>query len=198
MLRTLARPERRLVRSAARFPSRPRVALAAPLALLPTLLMGAGNALATDAVATMQGPDGEELGTVEFTTTPSGTLHVVWQLEGIPEGVHGVHVHETGDCSAPDFSSAGGHLSGSAMHGVMVEGGPHPGDFPNAHVGADGVLAVEYFNDLLSLDGDGDGAMMDADGAGVIVHSDPDDYTSQPSGAAGSRIACGVVETTGG
>ena len=169
-------------------------ALAVPVALI----LGSAAASAADAVADMKNADGESIGTVEFTATPSGALHVVWQLEGIPEGVHGVHVHETGDCSAPDFMSTGGHLAGSAMHGVLVEGGPHPGDLPNAHVGADGVLAVEYFNDLLSLEGDGDGAMMDADGAGVIVHSDPDDYESQPSGEAGGRIACGVVEMTGG
>ena len=169
-------------------------ALAVPLALT----LGSTAASAADAVADMQNADGESIGTVEFTATPSGALHVVWQLEGIPEGVHGIHVHETGDCSAPDFMSAGGHLAGSAMHGVLVEGGPHPGDFPNAHVGADGVLAVEHFNDLLSLEGDGDGAMMDVDGAGVIVHSEPDDYESQPSGEAGGRIACGVVEMTGG
>ena len=169
-------------------------ALAVPLALA----LGASNALAADAVARMQNADGEEVGTVEFTATASGALLVVWNLGGIPEGVHGIHVHETGDCSASDFMSTGGHLAGDAMHGVLAAGGPHPGDFPNAHVGADGVLAVEHFNDLLSLDGDGDGAMMDADGAGVIVHSGPDDYESQPSGEAGSRIACGVVEMTGG
>ena len=170
------------------------VALAAPLALA----LGSAAASAADAVAEMKNADGESIGTVEFTATPSGALHVVWQLEGIPEGVHGVHVHETGDCSAPDFSSAGGHLAGSAMHGVLVEGGPHPGDFPNAHVGADGMLTAEYFNDLLSLEGDGDGVMLDADGAGVIVHSGADDYASQPSGDAGGRIACGVVEMAGG
>ena len=171
----------------------PRLAaLAVPLSL------GATHALAADAVATMKNVDGEEIGTVEFTATPSGALHVLWRLEGIPEGVHGIHVHETGDCSASDFESAGGHLAGDADHGVLVEGGPHPGDFPNAHVGADGMLVAEHFNDLLSLGSEGAGAMMDADGAGVIVHSGPDDYESQPSGAAGSRIACGVVELTGG
>ena len=180
--------------------TKPRpAALGVPAALAAaTLVLGSTGAVAADAVAQMKNADGESIGTVEFTATPSGALHVVWQLEGIPEGVHGVHVHETGDCSAPDFMSTGGHLAGSASHGVLAEGGPHPGDFPNAHVGADGVLAVEYFNDLLSLEGDGDGVMLDADGAGVIVHSGPDDYASQPSGEAGSRIACGVVEPTGG
>ena len=169
-------------------------ALGAPLALL----LCATNAHAADAVARVSDADGEAIGTVEFTATASGALHVVWRLENVPEGVHGIHVHETGDCSAADFSSAGGHLAGGRDHGVLVAGGPHPGDFPNAHVGADGRLAVEHFNDLLSLDADGEGAMMDADGAAVIVHAGADDYESQPSGDAGGRIACGVIEMAGG
>ena len=169
-------------------------ALVLPLALAPP----AGHALAADAVARVQNAEGEEIGTVEFTATASGALHVVWMLEGLPEGVRGVHVHETGDCSAADFSSAGGHLAGSREHGVLVEGGPHPGDFPNAHVGADGMLAAEYFNDLLTLESEGEGAMLDADGAAVIVHAGADDYESQPSGDAGDRLACGVVEAAGG
>ena len=169
------------------------VALTLPFALA---LPGA-RALAADAVAEMKDADGESIGTVEFTETPAG-LHVVFDLEGIPEGVHGVHVHETGDCSAADFASAGGHLAGGRPHGFLTEGGPHPGDFPNAHVGADGRLTVEYVNDLLTLGPGGEGAMLDADGAGVIVHSGPDDYASQPSGEAGDRIACGVVTAAGG
>lgn len=156
------------------------------------LLAGAG-ASAAEAVADVIDGDGKPIGTVEFIETPSGTMHLVWQLEGIPPGVHGVHVHETGLCDAPDFMSAGGHLAGGKPHGIMAEGGPHPGDLPNAHVGDDGKLAVEYFTDALDF-GHGDGgSLFDTDGSSVIVHSGPDDYTSQPSGEAGTRIACGVI-----
>jgi len=144
------------------------------------------------AIAEVAGPDGEPLGTVRLVATPSGMMHLVWQLQGIPPGMHGIHVHQIGDCSADDLESAGGHLANGAMHGVMVEGGPHPGDLPNAHVGEDGQLFVEHFDGLLTMD-----MLMDADGSAVIVHSGPDDYTSQPSGDAGERIACGVIEMSG-
>lgn len=137
--------------------------------------------------------EGEAIGTVTFEQTPSGFVLVVADLTGIPPGAHGFHVHETGVCNTEDgFDSAGGHYAGDKRHG-FVEGGPHPGDFPNAHVQDDGVLMVEYANDRLSLR-DGPNSLADADGSAVIIHSGPDDYESQPAGDAGSRIACGVIE----
>jgi Cu-Zn family superoxide dismutase len=127
-------------------------------------------------------------GTVSVTPQPSGVTVVKIDLKGVPAGEHGVHIHETGDCSAADFSSAGGHLANGMQHGVMVEGGPHPGDMPNAVVGEDGVLSATYFMPDLTPE-----LLMDDDGAGFIVHSGADDYVSQPSGDAGSRIACAVL-----
>lgn len=144
-----------------------------------------------DASAEVSGPDGIK-GTVTLTDTASGNVVVGVDLTGVPEGTHGIHLHETGDCSAGDFSSAGGHIPGNSDHGTMSATGPHPGDLPNAHVGSDGVLNVEHFNPLLDIAA----MVMDDDGAAFIVHSGADDYTSQPSGDAGSRIACGVFEAT--
>lgn len=139
--------------------------------------------------------DGEALGTVTFEATPSGMTHVTADLEGLPPGVHGFHVHAVGECDASDgFKSAGGHYAGDKEHGIMAEGGPHPGDFPNVHVGDDGVLMVEYFTDALSVGSDGDNPLADEDGSAVMIHDGADDYTSQPAGDAGSRIACGVIE----
>ncbi|WP_099826151.1 superoxide dismutase family protein [Oceaniglobus indicus] len=139
------------------------------------------------ATAEVSGPDGIA-GTVTLADTASGQVLVSVDLTGVPEGVHGIHLHETGDCSADDFKSAGGHIAGDVDHGVMTASGPHPGDLPNATVGADGTLNVEYFNPTLSIAD----MVMDDDGAAFIVHSGADDYASQPSGDAGSRIACGV------
>jgi superoxide dismutase, Cu-Zn family len=127
-------------------------------------------------------------GTVSVTPEASGVMLVKIDLQGVPAGEHGVHIHETGDCSAEDYASAGGHLADGMEHGVMVEGGPHPGDLPNATVGEDGVLSVSYFKTDLTSE-----LLMDDDGAGFIVHSGPDDYSSQPAGDAGSRIACAVL-----
>jgi superoxide dismutase, Cu-Zn family len=158
-------------------------------ALATAACLAAGTATAQDAAATLQNTDGDDIGTATLTETANGLTLVVVEAEGVPAGTHGVHVHETGDCSAGDFSSAGGHLAGNADHGVMVEGGPHPGDMPNAHVQDDGTLAIEVFQANLPLD-----LVLDADGSAVVVHSGADDYESQPSGDAGDRIACGVIE----
>ncbi|SHJ24797.1 superoxide dismutase family protein [Wenxinia saemankumensis] len=132
--------------------------------------------------------DGTSHGTVTVTPTASGYAIVDLALTGLPGETHGVHIHETGDCSAEDFSSAGGHLAGDRQHGVMVEGGPHPGDLPNVTPDADGAVTESHFNDLLTPD-----LLADADGSAFIVHSGADDYESQPSGDAGDRIACGVL-----
>jgi Cu-Zn family superoxide dismutase len=151
--------------------------------------LAGSSAVAQDASATLMNRGGEEVGTATLTETASGVTHVVIQASGVSEGAHGVHVHETGDCSADDFASAGGHLSGDAQHGILVEGGPHPRDLPNAHVQSDGELAMEVFKTGLPL-----AMVFDDDGSAVIIHSGSDDYESQPSGAAGDRIACGVIE----
>ena len=134
--------------------------------------------------------DGNAIGTVTINRTMSGTSLVIVALTDIPEGSHGIHLHETGDCSADDFTSAGGHIAGDAAHGVYAENGPHPGDMPNAIVGSDGAMDVGAFPIGLDIEA----MIMDEDGAAFIVHDGPDDYISQPAGDAGSRIACGVFE----
>lgn len=157
--------------------------------LAATMALAGAGAFAQDAIATLTDRSGAAVGVAALSTTASGVTHVVVGATGIPEGVHGVHVHEIGDCSADDFSSAGGHLAGDASHGILVEGGPHPGDLPNAHVQSDGVLTIEAFKTNLPLD-----MVLDDNGSAVIVHSGEDDYESQPSGDAGERIACGVIQ----
>jgi len=155
-----------------------------PLAALAEAHMG------QSATAEITGRDGTDHGTVTLEATPSGIVHVTLALEDVPAGEHGVHIHETGDCSADDFSSAGGHVAGDATHGVMTEDGPHPGDLPNVHVPDSGELTVEYFDARLDLEEH----VFDGDGTAFVIHSGPDDYESQPSGASGDRIACGVLQ----
>ncbi|ETX28075.1 superoxide dismutase family protein [Roseivivax isoporae] len=145
------------------------------------------------ATAMLQGTDGTEHGTVNIQQTPSGQVMVTLDLTDIPEGPHGFHFHETGDCSADDFSSAGGHIAGDAEHGVLVEAGPHPGDFPNITAGSDGIVQVSYFNERIDVEDH----LMDEDGAAVVVHLGADDYASQPAGDAGDRIACGEIRPAG-
>lgn len=161
-------------------------------ALIP---VSAAHAQGATASANMINAEEKEVGTVTFNETGSGMLHVIVEMTDLPPGPHGFHVHETGECAVEGgFESAGGHYAGGREHGVESENGPHPGDFPNVHVNQEGVLKVEFFTDRLSLSQDGDNPLMDADGSAVVVHSGQDDYTSQPSGDAGERIACGVIE----
>ncbi len=146
------------------------------------------------ALARMAGPDGADLGTVTFKQTPSGMLHVIVEMTNIPAGTHGMHVHEKGVCDAAGgFESAGGHIAGGKQHGVLNPDGPHPGDFPNVHVGEGGVLKVEYFSSALTL-AEGENGLIGGDGSAVVIHADPDDYQSDPAGHSGHRIACGVIE----
>ena len=121
--------------------------------------------------------------------TPNGTLIAV-RFRGLPPGEHAFHVHAVGKCEPP-FTSAGGHYNPTgAKHGFMVAGGPHAGDMPNIHITPNGALDIEVLNTHLKLDG----RLFDTDGAAIVLHAKGDDYRSQPSGAAGPRIACGVIE----
>ncbi len=140
--------------------------------------------------ATLMNQAGEEVGTATVRETASGMMHIVVTASGIDAGVHGVHIHETGDCGDA-FQAAGGHLADGRSHGIEAEGGPHPGDLPNAHVQSDGVLAMEAFIDGALLSSD---LIYDADGSAMIIHAGADDYSSQPAGESGDRVACGVIE----
>ena len=149
--------------------------------------------LASDAIASLEGTGGEDVGTVSLTPTASGSVRITISVTGLEPGVHAIHIHERGDCSATDFSSAGGHLALGRDHGVASTGGPHPGDLPNLHVGTSGMLTVEYFADAFSLDATAANTLFDIDGSAIVIHAGADDYSSQPSGAAGGRIACGAI-----
>ena len=147
------------------------------------------------AKALMQSAEGKDLGTVTFEQTKSGMLRIFVEMTGLPPGPHGFHIHEKGQCDAAGgFESAGGHLAGGREHGFNTEKGPHIGDLPNVHVAADGILKVEFFTDRLTLEEGAENSLRRPDGAAVVVHADPDDYSEQPAGHAGARIACGVIE----
>ncbi len=124
----------------------------------------------------------------------NGGVRVTGAFTGLkPGATHALHIHEFGNCTAADASSAGAHFNpAAAPHGNREgEGEHHAGDIPNQVAGPDGVAAVDQRLDGLQIGGGGE---MDIIGRGVIVHADPDDYTTQPTGNAGGRIACGVIE----
>ena len=154
----------------------------------------AGTAAAADgglrAHATLHDRSGAVVGEVDFTETPTGLL-VAARLVGLPAGTHAFHLHARGRCEG-DFKSAGGHFNpDGTRHGFLSAEGPHAGDMPNIHVPASGSLTVEVFLPERLLVGQG--GLMDDDGAALVIHEGADDYRSQPAGAAGKRIACGVI-----
>jgi Cu-Zn family superoxide dismutase len=130
-------------------------------------------------------------GKLSFVPMGDG-VHITGQIGGLGAGqTHAIHVHEKGDCSAADASSAGGHFNptGSA-HGRAGTPMHHAGDMDNIVANADGVADIDIHLAGVTLGG---GAANDIAGRAVIVHAAPDDYTSQPAGNAGARVACGVI-----
>lgn len=164
-------------------------ALAALIAAIP-FAAAADNHVSERATAVVTGRDGTGHGTATLEATPSGAVRVALCLTALPAGERAVHIHETGDCSADGLTSAGGHVALDATHGVLTETGPHPGDLPNAHAAESGDLDVEHFNTRLDLAEHA----FDHERAALIIHAGADDYESLPAGAAGDRIACGVLQ----
>lgn len=129
-------------------------------------------------------------GTATFMTDAAGKVTLKIDLKNAPPGAHGVHIHETGDCSSTDGESAGPHWNPKAdTHGKMGKG-HHMGDVGNITVGSDGTGTLTITSDQWTL---GAGGMNDVTGHAVVVHLKGDDFTTQPSGGSGGRIACGVI-----
>ena len=144
------------------------------------------------ATAQLQATEGNATtGTLTFVPVDGG-IRVTGEVTGLAGGSqHGFHVHENGDCSAPDGSSAGGHFNpASTAHGRVGQGEHHGGDSDNISANDQGVATVDTLLRGVTL---GDATGTDILGKGVIVHADPDDYTTQPTGNAGARLACGVI-----
>lgn len=141
------------------------------------------------AVAVLHPTEGNTVhGVVTFTKVENG-IKVVADIKGLAPGKHGFHIHEYGDCSAPDATSAGGHFNpDNKQHGAPDAAERHVGDMGNVTADADGNGHLELIDNLMTFSGP-----HSIIGRGVIVHSGEDDLTSQPTGNAGSRVACGVI-----
>ena len=149
-----------------------------------------GTAEVTTAVADLQPLGGSGVsGTVTFTKGPAG-VQIQARVTGLTPGRHGFHVHENGDCSAPDGSSAGGHFNPTGVpHAGPDAAQAHVGDMGNLVADAQGTAVLTMRSPRMTI---GHG-QTDILGKAVIVHGGADDLSSQPSGAAGPRVACGVI-----
>ena len=129
-------------------------------------------------------------GTVHFVQA-AGKVRLHGEVRGLkPNGEHGFHVHEKGDCSSGDGVSAGGHFNPEGRpHGRHGAGTHHAGDLPSLVADARGVAQFDFESTGIAV---GSG-LTDVVGKGLIVHRDPDDYTTQPTGNAGPRLACAVI-----
>jgi superoxide dismutase, Cu-Zn family len=146
-----------------------------------------------EAVAQLAPTQGNTVtGSLTLAQSPEG-VRITGSVQGLkPDGEFGFHVHEKGDCSAPDGSSAGDHFNPArARHGNPAGGEHHAGDMLNIRSDAEGVAQVDTTAAGTSLQGNPDTDVM---GKAVVVHESPDDYATQPSGNSGKRVACGVIE----
>ena len=141
------------------------------------------------AAATLRNAAGATVGTAVLSEATVGLL-ITGTLTGVPAGTHAIHVHAVGQCT-PTFAAAGGHFNPrERRHGFLSADGHHAGDLPNLHVAA----GSDMFE--LTLPGvrlGGSEGLLDADGASLVVHAGADDYKTDPAGASGDRIACGVI-----
>ena len=145
------------------------------------------------ATAEVKTADGKDVGIVTLTQTRSG-VRLSGSLKGLPAGEHALHVHSVGKCEPP-FTSAGPHFNpAQKKHGKLNPEGHHAGDMDNIVVPASGNLALKMVNKDITLEKGKPNSVFQEGGTAVVIHAAKDDYTTDPAGNAGDRIACGVVK----
>ncbi|HYC57019.1 MAG TPA: superoxide dismutase family protein [Candidatus Binatia bacterium] len=150
---------------------------------------GAAPAAVGKAVAVLHATEGNKVeGTITFTKAGTG-VKLSGKITGLTPGKHGFHVHEFGDCSAPDGTSAGGHFNPTGEpHAAPTESARHTGDLGNVEADASGAATIDYTDTRATFEGTN--SIL---GRGLIVHAKADDLKTQPTGDAGGRVACGVI-----
>jgi Cu-Zn family superoxide dismutase len=147
------------------------------------------------AMATLEPTTGSNArGTIHFQELADGSVDVQVDLTGVPPGVHGFHVHDKGDCG-DNGNAAGGHFNPMNMpHAAPDAASRHAGDFGNVTAGPNGEVHTTFNTRSITVRE----GTTSVSGHAVILHANPDDLTTQPTGNAGARIACGVAQSMAG
>ena len=176
--------------------------------LLTLLLMtGVSVALAQDppkpakpkggAMAELKNAKGEVVGKVRLAGRGGEGVRITGEVSGLTPGDHGIHIHMTGKCEAPDFASAGGHFNPTgAKHSLNTQGG-HAGDLGNLKVESDGTAKIDMTVPGVMMRGTEANSLFKEGGTALVIHANADDLKSDPAGNAGGRVACGVISRPG-
>lgn len=150
--------------------------------------------LAAQAVVKVELKDGQGQSVGTATVTPSmGMVHIQLDVKGLKPGEHAIHVHAVPKCEGPAFTSAGGHFNPAGKkHGLKSPEGPHAGDMNNFTVAADGTSKAMVMANNITMGSEANSVFANG-GTALVIHAGPDDYVTDPAGAAGDRIACGVI-----
>ena len=168
--------------------------LIVPLILMLLLSISANVfAKANEAMASLENASSQSVGTVAFREVVGG-VRITVQVTGLPPGRHGIHIHAVGSCIPPNFTSAGAHFDPfHKFHGLNNPNGPHAGDLANLEVAQDGTGSLEYVNPLITMGAGAANSLFQPNGTSFVIHANPDDQMTDPSGKSGPRIGCGVI-----
>ena len=171
-----------------------RVSVLAATVIISWTVATAAASGATSASAVIVDGTGATVGWARLNEDAAGRLHLNVQVEGLPSGRHGIHLHAIGSCIGPAFASAGGHHNPlGAEHGLGNPAGAYAGDLPNLQVNIAGRGHLDAVTDRATLSM-GPVSLLDGDGSAIIIHAAEDDQVTNPTGNSGARIACGVIQ----